>query len=352
MHERPESKWPGIGTALSSAVLFGLVAPLSKLLVGSVDAVLLAALLYVGAGAGAGTVWLTSYLSLRREREAGLRSRDLPWLAGAVLLGGVFAPVLLVFGLSETSAASGSLLLNLEGLATMAIAWIAFRENVDRRLLFGAALILIGASILSWRGSGLSFDRGGLLIAAACVCWAIDNNLTRNISAADPLQITAIKGTVAGLVNLALATALGAKAPAFTQVIATLALGAAGIGLSLVLFLRALRFLGVARTGAYYSVAPFIGAGFGLLLFAEPLSLQFVVAGILMGAGVWLHVSERHVHEHLHDAIEHEHVHVHDAHHRHSHDGPVVEPHSHVHRHDRLRHSHPHYPDLHHRHSH
>jgi drug/metabolite transporter (DMT)-like permease len=259
---------------------------------------------------------------------------------------------LLMLGLSHTTASSGSLLLNLEGLATLAIAWVVFRENVDRRLLLGAAAILAGAIVLSWHGQGLSLDSGGLLIAGACLCWGIDNNLTRKLSAADPVQIAMLKGLVAGATNLALALVLGAKLPGAGPVAAGAVVGFLGIGVSLVMFMLGLRHLGSARTGAYFAVAPFIGAVLGIAIFGDSVAPQLLMAGLLMAVGLWLHLAERHEHGHQHEALEHEHLHTHDAHHQHEHDGPVNEPHSHWHRHAPLRHQHPHYPDLHHRHSH
>jgi drug/metabolite transporter (DMT)-like permease len=257
-----------------------------------------------------------------------------------------------MLGLSRTTASSGSLLLNLEGLATMGIAWIIFRENVDRRLLLGAASILAGALVLSWQGRGVRLDAGGLLIAAACIAWGTDNNLTRKLSSADPVQIALIKGLAAGGVNLTFALGLQSRLPSAQLVAAASFVGFLGIGVSLVLFVLALRHLGSARTGAYFSLAPFIGAVVGLVLLHEPATLQVVIAGLLMGLGVWVHLAERHDHEHQHDAIEHEHSHVHDEHHRHVHDGAVSEPHTHWHRHEPLLHKHIHYPDLHHRHEH
>jgi drug/metabolite transporter (DMT)-like permease len=264
----------------------------------------------------------------------------------------VAGPLLLMHGLARTSAASGSLLLNLEGLATMAIAWVVFRENVDRRLLLGAASILAGACVLSWQGQGLRIDGGGLLIAAACLAWGIDNNLTRRLSSADPVVIALIKGLVAGSVNLTLALLLGARLPSFGTMSAALGVGFLGVGVSLVLFVRALRHLGSARTAAYFSLAPFIGAVIAIVLLSEPVTVQLIVAGALMAFGLWLHLTERHEHDHTHEAIEHEHGHVHDQHHQHVHEGTVTEPHTHWHRHDGLRHRHAHYPDLHHRHEH
>lgn len=344
--------WPGVPLALGSAALFGASAPFSKLLIGVVDPWMLAGVLYLGAGLGLSIVHFgRSALGLGRS-EAQLARADLPWLAAVVLFGGVLGPLLLMLGLARTSAASGALLLNLEGLATMAIAWLVFRENVDRRLLLGAAAILIGAVLLSWQGRGISLDAGSLLIAAACLCWGIDNNLTRKLSAADPVQIATVKGLVAGTVNVSLALLLGASVPGLGILTVGAVVGFLGIGVSLVMFMLGLRHLGTARTGAYFSLAPFIGAVLSLVIFRDPLTWQLVVASFLMALGLWLHLQERHDHEHVHEVLEHDHAHVHDEHHQHEHDGPVTEPHSHWHRHEVLRHRHPHYPDLHHRHSH
>lgn len=352
MSEDRSHLWPGVPLALGSAILFGASAPLSKLLIGSIDPWLLAGILYVGAGVGLAAVHWGRPLIALPSPEARLRRADMPWLAAVIVFGGLLGPLLLMFGLARTTAASGALLLNLEGLATMAIAWTVFRENVDRRLLVGAGAILAGAVLLSWNGQGLRLDAGGLLIAAACLCWGIDNNLTRKLSSADPVQIAMIKGLVAGCANVLLALSLGAALPAAGLIGAGLAVGFLGIGVSLVLFMLGLRHLGTARTGAYFSLAPFIGAVLAVILFRDGVTVTFILAGMLMGFGLWLHLSERHDHEHEHGALEHDHVHAHDDHHRHAHAGPVTEPHAHWHRHEPMRHKHPHYPDLHHRHGH
>lgn len=344
--------FPGVPLALLSAALFGASAPLSKLLMGSVDPWLLAGILYLGAGLGLSALMVVRSRLGTANPEAPLRRADLPWLALVIGFGGVAGPLLLMLGLSHASAAAGSLLLNLEGIATLAIAWIVFRENVDRRLLFGAALILLGAGLLSFRNGTLELEPGSLLIAAACLCWGIDNNLTRKLSAADPVMIALIKGLVAGTVNMVLAIYAGAGLPGPGIMAAGMIVGFFGIGLSLVFFMLALRHLGTARTGAYFSTAPFIGALIGLMLFADGLTWQLLAAGAMIAVGLWLHLSERHDHEHDHEALEHEHMHVHDEHHQHAHDGPVSEPHSHWHRHEPMRHKHPHFPDLHHRHGH
>jgi drug/metabolite transporter (DMT)-like permease len=349
---RTSHLWPGVPLAFASAVLFGMSAPLSKLLLGTVAPQLLAGLLYLGAGTGLAIIHLGRAVLGIPAPEAPLRRADLPWLAAVVLFGGVIGPLLLMLGLNQTSASSGSLLLNLEGLATMGIAWLVFRENVDRRLLSGALAIVAGAVVLSWNGQGIRFDAGAGLIAAACMAWGIDNNLTRKLSSADPVLTTMVKGLVAGGVNVGLALLSGSTLPPVAAFGAAALVGFLGVGVSLVLFVLALRHLGTARTGAYFSLAPFIGAVAALVLLNEPLTLQLGLSGALMGLGLWLHLAERHEHDHQHDALEHEHSHVHDEHHRHSHDGPVTQPHSHWHRHEPIRHKHPHYPDLHHRHRH
>jgi drug/metabolite transporter (DMT)-like permease len=331
--------------------LFGATAPLSKLLLASIGPQMLAGLLYLGAGLGLAIVHIARAAPGIGAAEAPLRRHDLPWLVVIVLFGGILGSLLLMLGLGRTPASSGSLLLNLESLATMGIAWLVFRENVDRRLLLGALAIVLGAIALSWKGQSLSLDVGAVMIAGACVCWGIDNNLTRKLSSADPITIAMTKGLAAGTANMTIGFWLGDALPsAGTAVLAAL-LGFIVIGVSLVLFVAALRHLGAARTGAYFSLAPFVGALIALGL-GEPLTLKLALAALLMGLGLWLHLTERHEHEHFHEALAHEHRHVHDDHHQHHHDGPVTEPHSHWHEHQPMRHKHPHYPDLHHRHGH
>jgi drug/metabolite transporter (DMT)-like permease len=351
----PLLAWPGAPMALASAALFGASTPLAKRLLGDgVDPWLLAGLLYLSSGLGLGVALGVRAVAQPASAEAPLRRGDLGWLSLVVLAGGVAGPVLLMVGLATTPASSAALLLNVEGLATMAIAWLAFRESVDRRLLAGAAAILAGAVMLSWQGGPVGFGPGALAVVGACVAWGVDNNLTRKLSAADPVQIAAIKGLAAGAANLGLALAHGARLPDVSAVAAAATVGFFGYGVSLVLFVLALRHLGAARTGAYFSTAPFLGASLALAMFHDPVSLQLVAAALLMAAGVWLHLTERHAHEHLHEALAHEHRHTHDAHHQHVHDpdGPLGESHSHWHTHAPLRHAHPHYPDLHHRHRH
>jgi drug/metabolite transporter (DMT)-like permease len=345
--------WPGVPLALLAALLFGASTPLAKLLLGRVDPWLMAGLLYLGAGLGLASLHLARRALRLPAMEAPLRRTDLPWLAAVVVAGGMVGPVLLMLGLARIDAASASLLLNLEGLATIGIAWLLMRENVDRRLLLGAFAILAGAALLSWQGRA-ALDWGALLIAGACLAWGIDNNLTRRLSSADPVQITMIKGLVAGSANLTLALAQGATLPDAGTLLAAGVVGVFSYGVSLVLYVLGLRHLGTARTGAYFALAPFVGAALAVVLLAEPPSPRLLIAGGLMALGLWLHLAERHEHAHAHEPLDHEHRHVHDEHHQHAHgpDDPPGEPHSHRHRHPRLTHRHPHYPDLHHRHGH
>lgn len=345
---------PGVLLGLASAVLFGASTPLAKLLLGEVDPWLLAGLLYLGSGIGLGVVHFRRQVLGIVPLEAPLRRADLPWLAAVVLAGGVIGPALLMLGLSVTPASSAALLLNVEGLATMGIAWAVFHENADRRIVLGALSILAGAVLLSWQGAAAGVGWGALAIVGACLAWGIDNNLTRKLSAADPVQIAMLKGLVAGTVNLALALWHGAALPPPGAALGAGVVGFFGYGVSLVLFVLALRHLGAARTGAYFSMAPFIGAVLALGLFGEPLTARLLAAAALMGVGLYLHLVEHHEHEHEHEELTHEHAHTHDEHHRHEH-GPDVtpeEPHVHVHRHAPMMHRHPHYPDLHHRHTH
>ena len=347
--------WPGAPFALASAVLFGASTPFAKLLLGQgVNPWLLAGLLYLGSGIGLSAIYVARRALGATSAEAPLRRADIAWLLLVILFGGVVGPLLLMFGLALTAASTAALLLNLEGLATMAIAWIVFRENADRRILSGALAILAGAVILSWSRDPLPIGWGALLIAGACLAWGIDNNLTRKLANADPLQIAATKGVVAGATNLLLAFASGALLPSLSAIGGAALVGLLGYGVSLVMFVLALRHLGSARTAAYFSTAPFIGAAIAIVMFSEPVTLRLVSAALLMGIGLWLHLFENHEHTHTHEALEHEHRHAHDVHHQHAHapDDPVGEPHTHRHKHLPLTHSHPHYPDMHHRHDH
>jgi drug/metabolite transporter (DMT)-like permease len=344
----------GILASLAAAVLFGLSTPIAKTLLGAIPPLLLAGLLYMGSGIGLAIVLMVRAISRGRESVVRPRGADLLWLLGAIAFGGAIAPYLLLYGLQMTDSASASLILNFEGVFTALLAWFVFKENFDRRIAAGMALIVAGGVVLSMgsalRASGIG---GPLAIAGACLAWAIDNNLTRRASISDAMLIACAKGLIAGPITVALSLRYGAHLPSGTLLFRAGLLGFVGYGLSLTLFVLALRNLGTARAGAYFSVAPFIGAALAVALGA-PLTLTLIIAGLFMGAGVWLHLTETHGHRHRHSRLEHEHSHVHDAHHQHQHASGTngQEPHSHFHVHEPIEHAHPHYPDVHHRHEH
>ncbi|HEY2930028.1 DMT family transporter [Piscinibacter sp.] len=343
----------GVAAALAAATLFGASTPLAKLLLGQTSPWLLAALLYLGSGIG---LWLVR--RLRHAAAVRLSRSEWAWLAGAIVAGGMVGPVLLMTGLSQMPASGASLLLNAEGVLTALLAWFAFKENFDRRIALGMLAIVAGSVVLSWpqdaRFEGLW---PALAVVGACLAWAVDNNLTRKVSLSDASFIAMTKGLVAGTTNLVLALVSGASWPGTPTVLEAALLGFASYGASLVLFVIGLRHLGTARTGAYFSIAPFFGALLAISLLGEPVTLPLLIAGALMAVGVALHLAERHEHAHTHAPLEHSHEHVHgigDEHHEHPHDEPLPAGtrHAHWHRHAPISHTHAHFPDAHHRHSH
>lgn len=318
---------------------------------GEVSPWLLAGLLYTGSGIGLGV-----YRLIRRSARVRLSQGELLPLAGAVFFGGILAPVLLMFGLSNMPASGASLLLNAEGVFTALIAWFVFRENFDRRIALGMVAIVAGAVVLSIPTGSAEFGEAwpSLAVLGACVCWGIDNNLTRKVALNDATWLAAVKGGVAGPVNLALAFTLGATLPPVWSIAVSMGVGLLAYGVSLVLFIVAMRHVGTARAGAYFSVAPFFGALVAVLM-GEPLTVPLIIAAALMAVGVWLHLTERHEHQHTHEALTHDHWHTHDdEHHEHEHDEPVPAGtrHRHEHTHATVQHAHAHFPDSHHRHTH
>jgi drug/metabolite transporter (DMT)-like permease len=346
---------PGIVAALVAAILFGASTPLARALTGAIDPAWLAGFLYAGSGLGLSIVFALRRATGREADVSPLTRRDLPWLAAAIASGGIAAPLLFTFGLRETSGATASLLLNLETVLTVTLAWLLFREHYGLRVIMGMALIVAACALLGWGERDITgVGWGAPLIALACFGWALDNNLTRRIAGSDALAIAMTKGLCGGAVNLSLAAALTGPSPAWMPAIAAGAIGFLGYGVSLVLFVVALRELGTARASAYFATAPFFGAAVAFVVLAERPGSAFWVALPLIGIGVWLHLTERHGHLHTHEAMAHDHPHRHDEHHRHAHDFPWdgTEPHAHPHGHDPLTHVHTHFPDLHHRHEH
>jgi drug/metabolite transporter (DMT)-like permease len=351
-HKRYKQLWPGVPFAIAAAIAFGFSTPAAKILLGTISPLMLAGLLYLGSGFGLSVIIAFRKFDGSSVTEAGITRGDLPWLFGTILFGGVLGPILLLIGLSTTDAAAASLLLNLESVLTLLLAWLVFREQVDHQLFIGAVAIVAGATILSWQGEIGKFSWGTIMIALACFSWAIDNNLTRKISTSDPYVLAAIKGVCAGSVNMALAIYAGANLPTFAKLAGAMSLGFVSYGLGLVLFIYALRHLGTARTSTYYGTAPFIGAFAATIFFGSPITPIIIAAGLLMAIGAWLHLTEHHEHDHTHIELDHNHAHSHDVHHQHIHEGEVTEPHTHAHHHTPTRHKHAHYPDAHHRHEH
>jgi len=343
--------------ALIAAALFGASAPLSKLMLNQVEPVPLAAFLYLGSGFGAMIFWIIQrrvHIQGSDFAEANIRGQDYLWMAGALLAGGVAAPIILLLSLQITPASTASLLLNFESVATTLIAALLFKEAIGRRIWGAIIAITIASVLLSWKGSGWGLTFGALGILAACGLWGLDNNFTRNISAKNPLAIVAIKGIGAGTFSLILAFVLRIELPTPGNALGALLLGSISYGLSIVLFVLALRGLGAARTSALFGAAPFIGALLALLIFRESPTPSLILAFLVMVAGAYLLLGEDHQHRHEHQVLLHDHRHSHvDGHHTHQHDGDEVQmEHSHLHSHAHNVHKHPHAPDLHHRHAH
>jgi drug/metabolite transporter (DMT)-like permease len=345
----------GLIFAIFSAILFGISTPLAKAFLDIVNPWLLAGLFYLGSGLGIFIILLVNTIHGKNKKEHFYR-KDFWLLFLVTIIGGGLAPLFLMYGLIQISASSASLLLNLEAVFTALCAWIIFKEHTSRRLIAGMVLIVLGSILLTWSGHAMTSNIYGVIsVSIACLLWALDNNVTRIISGLDPLKIVCIKSLGAGSVNTIIAFLLGAKFSIQPEIIASsMLVGFICYGISLVCFVLALRHIGTARTGAYFSSAPFIGAILAIVMFGEPITLQLITAVFLMGIGVYMHLTEEHSHEHTHEKMIHSHSHAHDDHHQHAHsdDDSVDEPHVHLHEHEPLKHFHPHYPDIHHRHKH
>lgn len=339
--------------ALLAAFLFGANAPLAKLALSEIHPVMMAAFLYLGSGLGLIIMWgIKRGFGNNDVTEAFLKVGDLKWMAGAILAGGVAAPILLMAGLASTPASTVSLLLAFEVVATIVLAYTIFREHIGQRVWIATGIITAGTIVLSFTpGAVLTISAGALGVIAACFLWGLDNNLTRVVSLRDPLTISLTKGLVAGTVSFCIAVGIHAPIPGIPLAVTVMALGFVTYGLSIFFFVRSLRTLGVARTGAYFSSAPFIGALLSILIFHELPDAAFFIALPIMATGLVLLAGEEHVHRHTHPVLHHEHRHRHDdGHHLHDHTGDVQKEHSHLHTHEDMEHAHPHLPDIHHRH--
>lgn len=343
----------GVACGLGAAVLFGASTPLSKRLLPGTGALLLAGLLYLGAGCGLTLYRLLAHRPPPEQREARLRREDLGLIAGLLLLGGVLGPILMLLGLRHLSAIAGALLLNLEAPLTILLAVAFFGEHLGRREAAAATLILGGAVLLGYQPGELGGGwLGALSIAGACLAWALDNNLTGRLALRDPIAVIQIKTLGAGTVNLALALASGASLPSPRLLLSGALVGTVSYGVSLILDLKAIRALGAAREAAYFATAPFAGATLSIVFLGERPTTTDLLGALPIAIGVFVLARARHTHIHQHEALVHDHLHHHDEHHQHAHDRPVTEPHAHTHQHEPITHDHTHTSDTHHRHKH
>jgi drug/metabolite transporter (DMT)-like permease len=353
-----KSKFYPIMMALLASLLFGASAPITKILLGQIEPIPLASLLYLGSGLGLLVFQIINFIIKKQViNEASLKKKDFLWLLGAIITGGIIAPIVLLISLKITPASTASLLLNFEGVATTIIAIIFFKENAGKQILIAVALIALASIVLSWDfRNQWGFSIGSLGIILACFCWGIDNNFTRNISSKNPFSIVTIKGIVAGLFSLILATILKNQMPSFKVIIIAMIIGFFCYGLSIVLFVLAMRDLGSTRTSALFATAPFIGSILSFILLGDIPSNMFFISLPIMIIGAVLLLKEEHQHKHIHEIIQHEHRHNHsDEHHCHEHSGEQINIngyHSHLHTHKSIEHNHQHSPDIHHRHIH
>ncbi|HWQ63717.1 MAG TPA: DMT family transporter [Methanospirillum sp.] len=346
------SDHPALIGAITAALLFGIVVPVSKILLVGTGPITLAALLYMGAGTG--LLLLKIIRPQQTQQEAPVTRRDIPFLVVIVIVGSVIGPILLMTGLTMVPAGTASLLLNAELVMTGIIATLFFSEPLGRRVVLAMTAVVIGGLILSVDPTGtFGISAGAVLILGACICWGIDNNVTRSLSGKDPASVVIIKGMCAGIVGLVLATLIGESLPSIHVILYILITGFFGYGLSLVLFIRSLRTLGAIRTGSLFALAPFIGAGISWVFLGEAPGYQVFVSFLFMAIGVYLIATEDHHHLHSHIRVSHDHRHRHDdGHHTHSHLESDPSEHAHLHQHDLVTHDHQHTPDLHHYHDH
>lgn len=347
------SKYFSITYAVLAAALFGMSAPIAKLLLSEIPPLMMSSLVYLGAGFGMLIVDLTRVIAKTKHPEARLAKNELPFILAMIILD-IAAPISLMLGLTMTTAANAALLSNFEIVATSVIALIVFKEAVGKRLWLSIALITIASIILSTNDIfSFSFSLGSIFVILSGVFWGFENNCTRKLSIKDPLQVVIIKGLGSGTGALVIAAYANELVWNFRLILPALLLGFFAYGLSIFLYVTAQRSLGAARTSAYYAISPFIGVLLSFFLFDEPITTAFIAASIFMVIGTYFTVAEKHGHQHIHRLLEHEHRHNHsEIHHNHSHEDNSKKEHSHLHVHIEMIHSHEHTPDIHHRHQH
>lgn len=348
-----KKKFPAILMAVGAAAVYGLSAPISKLLLKELSPTFIAALLYLGAGLGMLIVNIVKSILVKEQKEAKVTKNEMPYIVTMVFLD-ILAPILLIVGLSMTTSSNTSLLNNFEIVATSLIALLIFKESISKRMWVAIALITLSTIILSFEGVGaFSFSIGSVFVISACICWGIENNCTRKLSLKDPLQIVVIKGIGSGSGALLIAIVVNGISNNIFYILCALLLGFIAYGFGIFMYIMAQRELGAARTSAYYATAPFIGVITSWILLNEGITITFLVALAVMLLGAYFATTEKHKHTHLHTQETHDHMHNHfDGHHNHTHGNDFSGEHSHMHTHQETSHEHDHLPDLHHRHSH
>ena len=316
------------GCAILAAALYAINIPLAKLLLVQVEPTMLAALLYLGAGLGMIIYRLCKKLLGKPQRAASLTRKELPYTLAMIILD-IAAPILLMLGISQTNSANVSLLNNFEIVATSLIALLLFKEVISHRLWLAIGLVTLASIILSFEGSeAFVFNQGSLLVLGACICWGFENNSTKMLSNKSSEEIVIIKGCCSGLGSLSIALLLGEAQPALLYLAAALLLGFVAYGMSINFYILAQKDLGAAKTSAYYSIAPFLGVAFSLLLLGEQPSYLFYIGLVLMIISTYFMVM---------DTIELQHTHLHTHIHSHPHrHGKLVHTHSHSHQHSHL----------------
>lgn len=314
--------------AIVAAALYAINVPFSKMLLGYVEPTMMAAFLYLGAGLGMFVYSIASRASGKTSSTEPLTKKELPYTIAMVVLD-IIAPILLMFGIRASHAANVSLINNFEIVATSIIALLVFKEIISKKLWIAIALVTIASVILSFEGTGsFEFNIGSLFVFGACLCWGIENNCTRMISNKSSIEIVVIKGTFSGLGSLIVALAIGESIPSILWMMCVLLLGFVAYGLSIYFYVMAQKDLGAAKTSAYYSIAPFLGVAFGMLILGERPEIQFYVALAVMIISTYFMIKDTIELQHTH---EHSHTHTHE----HSH-GDIVHSHEHTHTHTHI----------------
>lgn len=292
MEMKENKKQLATGFALLAAALYAINVPLSKLLLNHVGTAVMAAFLYLGAGLGLLLYGLGQKVLGKGQKQERLTKKELPFTVGMVVLD-ILAPIFMMLGIARTNSANASLLNNFEIVATSLIALFIFKEKISKLLWSAIALVVAASVILSFEGNGaFVFNEGSLFVLAAGVCWGMENNCTNKISHKSAVEIVVIKGCFSGLGSLIIAFVAGESLPALKWVLLVLTLGFVAYGLSINFYIRAQSSLGAAKTSAFYSVAPFLGVAFSMVLLGERPGIQFYIGLSVMAVSTLLMIKD------------------------------------------------------------